>query len=109
MPDRFSGARMAALAKRVPVRPDVLRPAAVAGRAGEMRLDVGQPDVIRPSISCEARAMAAPIIGAIDQHAAHAGGSHFGKGDLLDRADCPMIPPIGAGGKPHGANAQLGG
>jgi hypothetical protein len=51
--------------------------------ASEQRFDVGKPDVIRPSVAADRDRVAAPIIGAIDQETANAGGAHFGEGDLL--------------------------
>ena len=68
---------------RLPVRPDVGAAAATSG-ANETSLDIGQPDIIRPLIGVEGDGMAAAIVRAIDQHAAHAGGTHLRKGDLLD-------------------------
>ena len=85
-----------------PIWPDV-RTGVAAGRTDKGGLDVGQPDVIRPSISIEGDGMPAAIIAAIDQHAAHAGGAHLGKGDLLDGVGhALLIPPIGPDGKPLG-------
>jgi hypothetical protein len=54
-----------------------------AGLAGEFRFDVAKPDVIRPSVAADRDRVAAPIIGAIDQETANAGGAHLGEGDLL--------------------------
>jgi hypothetical protein len=54
-----------------------------AGLAGEPALDIGQPDVIRPSVAADRDRVAAPIIGPTDQEIANAGGAHFGEGDLL--------------------------
>ena len=51
--------------------------------ADELRLDVGQPNVIRPPISGDRCPMAAVIVRAIDQEAAHAGGAHLSESDLL--------------------------
>jgi hypothetical protein len=67
----------------LPIRPDVST-ATTAGGTDEPGLDIGQPDVIGPSIGIEARRVAAAMVGAIDQHSAHAGGAHLGEGDLLD-------------------------
>jgi hypothetical protein len=64
------------------IRAEIRAPLA-AGLAGEARLDVGQPDVIRPSVAADRRPMAAPEIRAIDQQAANASGAHLGEGDLL--------------------------
>jgi hypothetical protein len=51
--------------------------------AGEARLDVGQPDAIRPSVAADRGPMAAPEIRAIHQETANARGAHFGEGDFL--------------------------
>jgi hypothetical protein len=54
-----------------------------AGLAGKARLDVGQPNVIRPSVAADRCPMAAFVIRAIDQDAMHAGCAHLGEGDFL--------------------------
>jgi hypothetical protein len=54
--------------------------------AGKLCLNVGQSDVIRPSIAGDRCRMAAAIIRAIDQETTHAGSAHFGEGDLLRAA-----------------------
>jgi hypothetical protein len=54
-----------------------------ASLASEARLDIGQPDVIRPAVAADCRRMAAPVVRAIDQETANAGGTHLGEGDLL--------------------------
>jgi hypothetical protein len=54
-----------------------------AGLAGEQRLDIGQPDVIGPSIGVKARPMAAVIVRAIDQDSPNASPSHLGESNLL--------------------------
>jgi hypothetical protein len=51
--------------------------------AGEARLDVGQPDPIRPSVAADRGPLAAPEIEAIDQQPANASGAHFAEGDFL--------------------------
>ena len=62
--------------------PDI-RPALAAGRADEAVRDVGQPDVIGPLVCGHRDRMAAPVIGAIDQHvAADAHLAHFAEGDV---------------------------
>jgi hypothetical protein len=65
----------------VEIRPDIRAPRA-AGLAGEARLDVGQPDIIRPPLGADGRPKAALVIRAIDQQPANAGGAHFGECDL---------------------------
>lgn len=47
------------------------------------RLEIGQPDIIGPSIAAHRCVVAAMIIGAVDQEAANASGAHFGEGDFL--------------------------
>jgi hypothetical protein len=54
-----------------------------ASLARESRLYIGQPDVIRPSVTADRGPMAALVIRAIDQNPADASGAHFGEGDLL--------------------------
>jgi len=54
-----------------------------AGLTGELRLQLGQADIVRPLIGGDRGPVRAAIVGAIDQQAANAGGSHFGEGDLL--------------------------
>jgi hypothetical protein len=63
-----------------------------ASLAGEARLDIGQPDFIRPVVPADGRPVATPIIGTIDQETANAGGSHLCEGDL-----------VLAGGRGHGS------
>jgi hypothetical protein len=55
----------------VEVGPDVCA-APSAGRAGEARFDVRQPNLIRPAVGAQRYAMAAMVVGAVDEHAAHA-------------------------------------
>ena len=43
----------------------------------KQRLEIGQPGVIRPAIAPDCRPMAAVIVRAIDQDAAHADLAHF--------------------------------
>jgi hypothetical protein len=54
-----------------------------ASLAGKPRLEIGQPDVIRPPVAADRYVMAAPVIRAIDQEPANAGGAHLGEGDFL--------------------------
>jgi hypothetical protein len=54
-----------------------------ASLASEARLDIGQPDIIRPAVAADCRRMAAPVVRAIDQETANARGAHFSEGDLL--------------------------
>jgi hypothetical protein len=51
--------------------------------ADELRLDFGQPNVIRPSVGAHGCPVAALVIRAIDQETANASGPHFSEGDLL--------------------------
>jgi hypothetical protein len=51
--------------------------------ANEAILDIGQANVIWPSIGVDRCRMAAPIVCAIDQDTAHARGAHLSEGDLL--------------------------
>jgi hypothetical protein len=50
--------------------------------ADELRLDFGQPNVIRPSVGAHGCPVAALVIRAIDQETANASGPHFSEGDL---------------------------
>src|ERR1700730_15058572 len=54
-----------------------------ASLAGEPRLDIGQPDVIWPSVAADRRPVAAFVVRAIDQETANARGAHLSEGDLL--------------------------
>jgi hypothetical protein len=64
--------------------------------ADELLLDVGQPNVIRPSVAAHRGPMAAMVVSAIDQKTANTGGAHLSKRDLLAGGfgHGPMIPPI---------------
>ena len=57
-----------------------------AGLAGEQRLDIGQPDIIGPSVSADRGRMAALVILTVDKQTAHAGVAHLSEGDLLRAA-----------------------
>jgi hypothetical protein len=48
-----------------------------ASLASEARLDIGQPDVVRPSVSANCGRVAAAIVRAIDQETANTSGAHF--------------------------------
>jgi hypothetical protein len=62
------------------VRPDVgALPA--TGLTSEQGFDIGQPDVIGPSIGADRSRMAAMIVRAIDQE------THFSEGNLLRARD----------------------
>jgi hypothetical protein len=54
-----------------------------AGLAHEAWLQIGEPDVIRPSVCADRGRMTAMIVRAIDQETAHAASAHLGEGDLL--------------------------
>ena len=60
-----------------------IRAAPAASLAGESRLQIGQPDIIGPSIAADRCVVAAMIIGTVDQETANASGAHFCEGDLL--------------------------
>ena len=57
--------------------------AAAACLADECPLDIGKPDLIRPSVGAEPGPMAALIVGAINQETAQARGPHFPEDDFL--------------------------
>ena len=73
-----------------------------ASLAGESRLDIGQPNAIRPPVARDRRPVAATKIGTVDQQAANASGAHLGEGDLLAArlGHGPMIAPTGPEVKP---------
>ena len=52
------------------IRPHVSA-ALAAHRADETKLNVGQPDVIRPAVTADGDRVAAGVVGAIDDVAAH--------------------------------------
>jgi hypothetical protein len=54
-----------------------------AGLADEPGFQIGQPDIIRTSITADCGPMAAAKIRAINQETAHASGTHLGEGDFL--------------------------
>jgi hypothetical protein len=60
-----------------------VRASLAAALAGEPGLDVGQPNIIWPSVAADCCRMAALIIRAIDQEATDARGAHLSEGDLL--------------------------
>ncbi len=64
------------------VRPHI-RTAPAASLAAKSRLQIGQPDIIGPSIAAERRPMRAMVVAAVDQESAHPGGAHLGEGDFL--------------------------
>jgi hypothetical protein len=68
--------------RRLPIGPHI-RAAPAASLAGKPRLEIGQPDVIRPSVGADRCVVAATIIGTVDQETANASGAHFGEGDFL--------------------------
>jgi hypothetical protein len=71
-----------ALSHGLPIRPNIST-AVPAGFANEVRLDIGQSDVIGPPIGTHALPVAAVIVCAIDQQPAHAHVVHVSEGDLL--------------------------
>ena len=66
----------------IEIRPDVGTAPAASG-AGETRLKIGQPNVIRPGIGAGRDVMRTVIVAAIDQDAANAGFAHLAEGDPL--------------------------
>jgi hypothetical protein len=66
----------------IEIRADI-RAFQTASLAGESRLDIGQPNVLRPAVAADRDRMAALVVLAIDQQAANAIGAHLCKGDLL--------------------------
>ncbi|WP_027524103.1 hypothetical protein [Bradyrhizobium sp. Ec3.3] len=66
------------------VRADV-RTAAPADAAGKARFDIGQAHLVGPAIGAQGHVVAATIVGAINQDAAHAHVAHVAEGNL-DRA-----------------------
>jgi hypothetical protein len=64
------------------MRPDVGAPLA-ASLTGKPRLNIRQPDVIRPSIRAQRRPMTAVKVRAINQEPANAHLAHLSEGDLL--------------------------
>ena|SRR5260370_3399879 len=59
------------------------RAAFAAGRADEVGLDAGQPDIIGPAVSVGLDMVATPVITAIDQHVTNAGLAHLAEGYFL--------------------------
>jgi hypothetical protein len=57
--------------------------ALTADPTGEALLDIGQPGIIGPRIAADRNRVAAAVVGAIDQQAAHAHFAHLAKRDLL--------------------------
>jgi len=62
------------------IRPHIRAPLA-AGAADEVRLDIGQPDIIVPSLGADRDRVAALVIRAVDQNADQA-HRQFPEGDL---------------------------
>src|ERR1700730_16995744 len=63
-------------------RPDVSASMS-AYLAHKPRLQIGQPEMIRPLIRADRDRVAALVVRAVDQEAAQAGVAHLGEGDLL--------------------------
>jgi hypothetical protein len=85
-------------------RPDI-RATPAASLAAKPRLQIGQADVIRPSVAADRGLMRAMIIGAVDQKPANARSAHFGKCDFLrawtvERGHGAIIAPTTTGVKP---------
>jgi hypothetical protein len=66
----------------IEVRPH-LCPALAASDTDETLLDIRLPQIVRRAIGAERHGMAATIVGAIDQDAAHAHLAHLAEGDFL--------------------------
>ena len=64
------------------VGPDV-GAALAAGLADEPTFNIGEPDIVRPSVATDRDGVAASAIRAINQDTANAGFAHLAKGDLL--------------------------
>lgn len=64
-----------------------LCPALATGATDETRLDIRQAHVVRLPVGAKGNATAAPVVGAIDEDAAHAGVTHVAEGDLLGPHD----------------------
>jgi hypothetical protein len=78
--------------------------------ANETRLDIGQPDIVRPprtGVGTEPRPMAALAVRAIDQDAAHAGGAHLAEGDFLRSSLQGRSQVAGAAGATPFSAAQV--
>ena len=58
------------------------RAALAAGGAGESRLDVGEPHMIRPAVGADLDVVPTAVVAAIDQHIADAGCAHVAECDL---------------------------
>jgi len=67
-----------------------------ARSAGKPVLQIGQPEIIRPSITAYRGPMGAPKIRAIDQQAANTCRAHLGEGDFLAARllHGPMMMPL---------------
>ena len=70
------------------IRPHI-GPSLAACRADEPIFDVGEPEIVGPLVGANRGRVAAVVVGAIDQDAAHAGFAHFAEGDLLG----PLLGP----------------
>jgi hypothetical protein len=75
--------------RRGKIRPDVGASLA-AGLADEARLQIGEPDVIRPWVCADRYRVAVAIICAIDQETVHARGAHFAEGNFLRAGHAPL-------------------
>jgi hypothetical protein len=85
----------------LPIRPRI-RATPAASLAGKPRLDVRQPNIIRPSVAADRSPMAAMIVGTVDEQTAHPGGAHLGERDFPANwlGHGPMTTPIGRTVKP---------
>jgi hypothetical protein len=81
----------------LPIRPRLGSPVSIS-LAGKPRLQVGQSDIIRPSVAADGCPMATPEVLAIDQETAH-DSAHICQGDFCGRVT--SIPPFkrGKGGQ----------
>src|SRR5258708_4931206 len=79
--------------------------------AGEPRLQVGQPDVIRPTVRVHGRPVAARVDGGSEQVPATTRGALLGEGDFVARRhwQAPRSPPIWPDVKPLGVGVHFRG
>jgi len=78
------------------IRPHV-GAALAASCAYELRLEIRQPNIIRPSVTADRDVMGALVIGAIDQEPAHPGAAHFSEDDFLLVHTGTKRPGLGRG------------
>jgi hypothetical protein len=75
--------------------------ALAADGADKTRLDIRQPNIIRPPVAADRGPVRAPAVATIDQQTTDAGRAHFGEGDLSRSVGHgPIIAPIPGRRKP---------